>query len=122
MTTLKAIKMFGVFPGQWLRETMKIALKLTPMRHGENRYSLLRGGLAFNFNHPKTHLLLHAGFNRRFPNVPYQRLGSALTKKVGQIHQNRPQQTHDPTADNISTADTALASAMDNFGLNEKVP
>jgi len=32
-----------------------------------------------------------------------------------------PQQTHDPTADNIGTADTALASAMDNFGLNEKV-
>jgi hypothetical protein len=36
MTTLKAIKMFGVFPGQWLRETMKIALKLTPMRESGN--------------------------------------------------------------------------------------
>jgi len=38
-----------------------------------------------------------------------------------QIHKNRIEQTHDPTADNIGTADTAPASAMDNFGLNEKV-
>jgi hypothetical protein len=38
MTTLKAIKMFGVFPGQWLRETMKIALKLTPMRPGRTQW------------------------------------------------------------------------------------
>ena len=32
---------------------------------------MLRRGLVFNFNHPKTHLVLHAGFNRRFRNVPY---------------------------------------------------
>jgi hypothetical protein len=62
MTTLKAIKMFGVFPGQWLRETMKIALKLTPMRHGGNRYSLLRRGLDLAITTLKLHLFTPCRF------------------------------------------------------------
>jgi len=33
-------------------------------------YSLLRRGLVFDLNRPKPHLLLHAGLNRRFLDVP----------------------------------------------------
>ena len=41
MTTLKALRVFGVFPKQWLLETTKIALKLTRMCFRENDGSLL---------------------------------------------------------------------------------
>ena len=39
-------------------------------RHGGNRYSLLRRGLDFAISKLKSHLLPHAGFNRRFLDAP----------------------------------------------------